>query len=263
MINIESLISQAYKVIGRGEKLRPESINEAADCLELMFKSWANKGGDVWRINKKSIALPIPAVIENDSKNYLCIRSHTANPDSEPGIGSSYKSYWVEAPEDLTATGTWALAASYIDGRVVDFDDATMFSIGCAKVIDNGEETHFEFISRKDANSLDRSLLGIPNKGVFIPNKEPQLYLYPIVNKAGLVFEYHNITYSAFDTFLTESPDNWLNAIKYGLAVELGYMNGIPLDKLTGIVNKFQFEYRRAKGSEKEVITSCFVKSLF
>lgn len=268
-MSLDKIIKHAYSIIGRGEKLRNEQIDDAINALDIMFASWANKGADLWRTEKVNFEIPKPLIVENGGEQYICIRKHTASSFNEPGAGANSEIYWVSTSGHLTVEA-WVAGVEYLAANDISLIENNIFSIGTARIIDAGEILEVSFIPRRKFEDLDPAETSEGSstryRAVFEPTRAgqaPRIILYPTPDKEGLVLEFHKIFYVDSTMFYEGIPANWLAAIQYGLAVELGYMNGIALDVLTSVVNKFKFEFQRARGSEREVISSCFVEPLF
>lgn len=263
MIGLEELIHQAYCVIGRGEKLRPEQVNQAITALDIMFKSWSNKGHDLWKVSTQLLELSLPQVVEHNGKKYVCCSQHTSSEFSEPGAGVNSNLYWIEI-SDSELTEDWDAGVLYGDSANVSLTDEP-FAIGNLTYIVGGRRHRVKLVSQRKFSNIEEKEIGTPKHAVFSGLKagiSSSVSLHPIPFESGAALEYSAVKMAgAYDA--TTAPENWISAIKYGLAVELGYLNGIPHDTHTSIVNKFQYEFRRARGSEQEVTDSCFVEPLF
>lgn len=266
---VDKIIRHAYSIIGRGEKLRNEQIDDAINALDIMFTSWANKGADLWRTSKVEIQINKPVIISHNDKQYICLRDHTSSEFNEPGVGASSQVYWLET-EGHEETEAWYNSTQYPAANFVSLMDETIYSVGRARILDGTQIFDVEFVTRSKFDKYDPANVVTDNSGnykaVFVPGRpgySPGIILHPTPDREGLVLDFYKIAYADSNVLAEGVPNNWLAAIQYGLAVELGYMNGIGLDVLTSIVNKFKYEFQRARGSEREVVSSCFIDPLY
>lgn len=264
MITLEELVKQAYQAIGRGQKLRPEQFNDALTALDIMFKSWSNKGDDLWRVSKYETPLRLVYGVEFEGKKYLPIRHHVADSDNSP---SSSIGFWLPLPEDFTPSTVhiWTNGSTYENNMALIIALDNVFTIGNVRVFERGQRLKFRLVSRHTFDDKVIYEIGKPTFGkvgrTFLSYPTVTFNAMPISDDVMVSVDL--ITHANTVEGLTDVPSNWLAAIKYGLAVELGYANGIDPTSLTAIVNKFQYEYRRAKGSERETVSSCFVEPLY
>jgi len=265
---LDKIIKQAYSVIGRGEKLRPEHIDSAINLLEAMLDSWVNRGFDTWRMKTLRVSLPVQTVVAHDDVRYLCVRSHTSTADTEPGTGDNYKPYWVEIKGDVEILDvSWAVATAYEAQNTVAVVDPDLAHIsGYAKLLADNDVSVVKFLPQRKFAELSPSDTGTPSKVTAAPataNNSWVLTLNPTPVELVGELELRALCYRNDLESTIPAPRSWYLAIQYNLAVELGYANGIPQDVLTGIVNKAQFEFRKARGADTEVEDRCFVDSLY
>jgi len=264
-ISVDQFIRQAYQVIGRSEKLRPDAIDDAVRSLDLMFDSWLNRGVDIWRAKESVLQIYTPTVVSNDSSYYYCIRTHVADDDSEPGTGDTWASFWLETDSSDDAIA-WTSGSPYTAINTLDLDIDDLFSVvGFGRYLLGSVETRVKFINRRAFQELDPVELGSPTKACFVPGtatESPRILLHPAPTVRSILY-LTAVTFRADPTTGLSSPRNWMQAIKYGLAVELAYANNIPRDVLAGIVEKFTFEFRKARGADREVLDRCFVESAY
>ena len=267
ILSLEELVKQSYAVIGRGQKLRPEQMNDALTALNIMFKSWSNKGHDLWRVSKYEMPLRLTGATAYEGKQYLCIRTHQAEEGLNPAESAGY---WLEVPEDAPAIENvidWSEFSGYLNQMYFDVARENVFTIGNIRVYEGAQKKKFRLYGRDKFDGKVQYEIGTPSYGKITPKDNTtgwarvDVNAFPVTN--DVVVSLDLILHADHGIGVDLIPENWLSAIKYGLAVELGYSNSIDTTTLTSIVNKFQHEFRKARGSEREVESSCFVEPLF
>lgn len=249
-------------IIGRSDKLRPEQTDDAVNALSLLLQSWANQGVHLWRLENLDVSISAPYVISHTSKYYYCIKKHTAETVNNPNDGDLRNHYWLETETTLPVLA-WADGSSYLPINSLPLTTIEAYTIIRVNALDANERTTVELVPRRIFDKLCNTDTGIPTTACHVPGSPGELLLHPSpvsdivleLTLAKLYKEEHTIG----------TPEHWLMALKFALAVELGYLNGISMKKLSGIVNKAQFEFRKAKGSPAEMEDKdiCFVDPLF
>lgn len=267
IVSLEELVKQSYAVIGRGQKLRPEQMTDALTALTIMFKSWSNKGRDLWRVSKHEMPLRINMETTHEGKRYLCIRTHFSEDATNPSIDTGH---WLEIPADapeITTTNDWMSGLSYGNQMYFNVLQENVFTVGNVRVYEGAQKKKFRLYNHEKFDSRVQYEIGTPSYGKVIPKDRATGLVRVDINafpaNHDVTISLDLILHADFGTGIELMPENWLSAIKYGLAVELGYSNSIDPTTLTSIVNKFQYEFRKARGSEREVESSCFVEPLF
>lgn len=182
---------------GAGDVIPTEDVNNAMQGLNIMVKSWQTLGYELWTV--KTLVLPMEAGITSYQ------------------IGPS-------------ATGTGALVTD------------RPLRISQAFIRENADniDTTLSILSRQEYEQLGaKSSQGIVNSVFY----DPQLtngVLYVYTTPSDALRSVHLIAQRPIQDFnaTTDNPDfpqEWYQALKWGLASELGLEYGIPMDVMTRI----------------------------
>ena len=74
-----------------------------------------NTAGSTYEVDVRESVIRLKSVryVVHDAVFYSLIKEHTAAASSEPGVGSDWTEYWVEAPASVTAAQAWATGSLY------------------------------------------------------------------------------------------------------------------------------------------------------
>lgn len=262
------IINGALRLIGksgRGKTASAADIDDAAEALELMVKAWQASGVHLWKLKeatffpiKGTASYSIPGAhcthtyIETDVKVAGVATDLTIDVDSITGMASadyigiqldSGAMHWTTingAPAGDTVTITDALpSAVAVDNTVYTY---TTQIIRPLRVIDarrnDSSDIPIEVVSRQEYYDLpNKTSTGSVNQVYYDPQlTTANLKIWPTGNKAddkiGLTlmmpiedFDSSNIN--------ADFPQEWLKAIKWNLAADLGPEYGLDLRRQT------------------------------
>lgn len=259
--------TRAYKLIGCGDKVSPDEINEAINVGSLILKKWAAAYGiSLWSLARDSESITVGDLVLNDSVTYQCIRAHTSSADSEPGTGDDWEVYWTVSPE--TTTTPWGTAVDYTVSNSIDKEDLNLFTFTHPKIRNSeGSYSDFELVGPETFAEFDRTEVGIPAYGTVEKTQfATTLQLYPTPSESGLVLEY-DAWKKPGDVYLQEelvpAPDHWYIAFYYALAVELSFLYHVDPETVALLAAKAKSEFKLCRGTAKTEKKKCFVKPAY
>jgi len=279
-------VLRALGVIGQTQEPSAEDYTFCSEALNLMIKSWVNKGATLWKINE--IEVPMLAGLQvypfGPTAGYVYTITVT-----DGGTG------YTSAPVTITDTGggTGATATATIEGGVItaitvtasgnSYTQATTtVSIGGdgsgatataqiagltidkpLRIMDNGNyirtlSTHLDvpmtMIGQTDYNMLGNKTSGggIPVNFFYNPLQSTgYLYVYPVPADDGqdrVVHLWPQTMYTDTTDFdsLFNFPQEFLNALKWGLAFDLLTEYGVDAQTEGRIEKRYEMYVREA-----------------
>jgi hypothetical protein len=189
----DSLITGALRLVGgvaQGETPTSSQISEAAEALNMMIKAWIADGMPLWAIKKHNFALT------SGTNNYTIGTSQTIN-----------------TPKPLK------IIQAFLRNTTSSVD------------------TPMEIVTKQEYWDLgNKSSTGLPIQLMYDPNiMYGTIYLFPTPDSVAQTgYQVHIIYQRPFEDFdaSTDTPDfpqEWTEAIKYGLAVRLAGEYGMPV----------------------------------
>ena len=269
-LNRDQIIKAALQKLGvvqtgDGNDPTANQITDAATALNLMVKSWQNKGVFLWTVEWVTKTLSASdEVTGTDSSVYTCIRSHTSAASNRPVTGANWSTCWRLRG---STGGVWATATSY--SSIGDFAvDADTIGIEQAFLRSNYyDDTPLEIISRETYQSLsDKSTTGDPSHLFFDNRLTPQIFLWPIPTDTTDVLHVQRVRMlEDFDASgnTADFPVRWLRALIYGLAADLADDYKRPIDEFDRLFAKADKLFEEAKGGDKAVSDSDFISPAF
>jgi hypothetical protein len=204
-VNRNELILDALTLIGvrdMDESITNSDLQLASRTLNMMLKAWQTKGLQLWQRRSTSITMVASTT------------SYSMGPSgADVTVGRPLKIVEVRLRETSTS------------------DDTILTKL-----------TQNEYLEMSN-----KSTTGQPHSYYYDPQlTNGQIYLYPTPDTTTasdytVQLTYHKPTDdmdAATDDF--EFPQEWLEAIKYGLAVRLAPMYGVPLDVRKLLLLEFQ-----------------------
>lgn len=202
LVNRDDIIKASLRlleVIGIGETPTTEDFTNSAQALNIMVKAWQIDGYKLWAIKE----INVPTVAANASYQ----------------IGD-------------TATGTGAV----VTNRPLRIQDAYIRNA-------SGNDTTLKIISRQEYDLLgSKTSSGVPNQIFYDPQlTNGVLYMYPVPTDA--LSTIHLVVQKPLADFnlAVDNPDfpqEWYQALKWGLAAELAPEYGATERKITRIEQK-------------------------
>jgi len=134
------------------------------------------------------------------------------------------------------------------------------------KVLHAGQFSAIERVSMMDFQELDRFEMGLPTK-CFIQRISSALrvHLWPLCNVENATLHFYEVSKPSFVSGeqIVDIPDQWIKALYYALAVELGFIYNIKSDRIQLIGAKSASEFKKAFLTNESEEDSCFVKPLY
>ena len=250
---------------GDGNDPTAQQITDASLALNLMVKSWQNKGVFLWTVEWVTKTFSASdVVLGTDGLNYTCIRSHTSAASNKPITGANWNTCWR-----LRGSGgaVWSAATSY--SSVGDFAVADD-TIGIEQAFlrsSNYSDNPLEIVSPKRYYEIsDKSSDGEPSCVMFDKRLTPQIFLWPIPNDTTDVL--HVLRVRMLEDFdasgnTADFPVRWLRALVYGLAADLADDYKRPIDEFDRLFAKADKLFEEAKGGDKMTSDSDFISPAF
>jgi len=266
MYNVEDIIKTALTLAGRGDKPSNDMLNEALRALQLILGEWATvKDVTFWNIADTRLDLLQGDVVKVGDNYYQCYVNHTALAVNQPEVGAVWENFWVSCAE-VTTPLTWALGNAYLSQRELTLTDFNLEDILCLKIFDKGQESSIEKISMIEFQKLPLIDIGTPTKCWAQKTLDGLiLHFYPLIDNAETTLSYYSINrpnpISAASA--TNLPEQWIQALQYTLATELGFLYNISLDRLNILGQKAKFEMDKAMRTNNSEVDTCFVKPLY
>jgi hypothetical protein len=266
MYAVEDILKMAAQLAGRGDKLPMEELNVALRILNSILTEWATvRDVHLWNIVEASQALPTPDTVLHNSIYYQCYNPHTSASENEPGVGALWENYWKLAPEVPTPL-TWMASISYSPNNLVLFDNLYVEDIIGLRVLHAGQFSPVEKISMLDYVNLDHQEFGLPTHAhVQKSATGTSAQFFPVNNQQNATLYYYEIRrpYELDHNQTTSIPNQWISALYYALAVELGFVYNIGIERLNMLGQKAQFEFNKAFRTNESEVDRCFVKPAY
>ena len=262
----DKIICQALRYIGvlaeAGNMPQQAQIDEAAEVLNAMVKSWQTKGVFLWTPEWINRAIPVSNVVEgSDGLVYTCVRSHTSTLDDKPVSGRNWSSVWK--PMGAEYGSVWDSGTRYVSSADFSLPPGTV-GINKAFVRKAGMvDLPIQLVSRE-------VYLDIINKGItsspriaFLDTRtdNPQMFLWPIPVDTEEVIHVNRVRMLEDMATGEDTPDfpvKWIRALTYGLAADLADMYQVPTDTKQTMYQKAEQLFLEAKGSDMEPSDATF-----
>lgn len=258
------------RALGRGRTASADEEANAVEAMNMMFKSWSTQGLKLWKqkdaylfVQKgtSSYAMGSWHVTESYSETTLGVAASsgasTITVASVSGIATTYyigveldggTIHWTTvngAPSGLVVTLTDALTDDCALGNTVfcyQTKAPRPLRIIDARRYTSTNEIPVDVISRNEYNMLpNKSQTGIVNQVYYHPTLSTgNLHIWNTgdtatdILKMTMLFPIEDMDASGNDP---DFPQEWLEAIKYGLASRLGPEYGIPLQRQSYLDN--------------------------
>lgn len=273
-VNRDDIIKASLRtlgVIGVGETPITEDYTNCSEALNIMLKAWAKKGFPLWVYQTYTIPMLVGLQVYplGPTAGYIYSvdvtaggtgypNSGTVNFSSGAATGTYTASSGVIQSVTITAGGN-----SYITAPTVTFSGAGTGATGTANIAGltvplplriiecyirnpQGYDTNMMEISRQEYDLLGyKRNLGIPNQ-----------YYYDLQLTVGNLYVYNEPSASGYNVYalgqrmfddMTLSTDNfdfpqeWFQALKWGLCAELTEEYQVDENKIARIENKANF----------------------
>lgn len=265
MYSVEEVCTTAMTMAGRGDKPSNEDLNNAVKMLGSILSDWAlTRGVHLWNLVDQSINVPTADWVTNDGLTYKCYRDHVADADNEPGTGDLWEDFWLLAEDtDYSPTaGAWTLGFNYKTNHTYALNSLTDEDILSVRVQHAGGISYVDKVSALDFSKLDVTSFGLPEK-VWVEKAVdgPVIHIWPMCDYEDATMIYYLVRKpGAPDKSATMAiPTQWIPALYYALAVELGFFYNIGLDRLNILGQKAQYEFAKAARTNESEVDECFV----
>lgn len=266
MLNVEEIILTALQLAGRGDRPSEADKAKALKHLQIILDDWAaTKGVLLWNVTESGSEVPRGDVVLVGETYYQCYSSHLSNSTNEPATGADWPNFWVECKPSDDAT-TWATATTYENRRAYADQTLQVEDILGVTVQHAGQFSNVEKIGSMEFAALPLNVTGVPEKLWVQKTIDGLVFnLYPLPDVDDAKFFFYTIkrppTWTLADD--TNMASQWVQALYYALAVELGFLYNIDFNRLNVIGQKAEFEFAKAFRTNESELDECFIKPLY
>lgn len=264
----DQIIAAALEKLGvvqAGDSPTANQIASASTALNLMVKSWQNKGVFLWTVEWVTKTLSASSeVTGTDGSVYTCIRSHTSAASNRPVTGANWSTCWRLRG---STGGGWLTTTSY--SSIGDFAvESDTIGIEQAFLRTNDySDTPLEIIRRERFQEItDKSATGQPSFLFFDRRLSPQIFLWPIPNDSTDVLHVQRVrALEDFDAAGNNAdfPVRWLRALVYGLAADLADDYKRPITEFDRLFAKAERLFDEAKSGDSPISDTDFISPAF
>lgn len=275
-------------VKGELETLSAEVVNNAAEALNLIAKSWMNDGLQLWTIEEATLFLV------KDQQSYTlgtggdhCSTSHVKTEVAT--AVSSGTTLVVDSTTGMTAADVLLLElddGTYLDTTIVSVDDTTTLTltdaVPSASAVDNHVYTYTTIVEmphkiiemwHRNSSNIDTPILRLSRQEyVSLSDKASTgkttqffydrqrdtgtLHIWPTANTLkDRIYFYFQREIEDFDS-ASDNPDfpvQYLRALKYALAADIAPEHGVPPQIQAGFEMKAEALRQEAMGYDNEM----------
>lgn len=266
-LNRDELIKSSLRLLGLldpGETPDDSEISNGAEALNVMVKAWQTDGLQLWAQKRATILLEKDKASyslgwagDHATSSYTKTQMRVAGVTSDTILEVASTTSMAAANQIgiILDDGTthWTTIASVTDSDTVVIDTGLASAAAINKNVyfytskihrplriteifrrDSNSDTSLILTSREEYMLLgNKTTTGTPNQAYYDPQlTNGVIYFFPVPDNGDVTMEivYHR-PFHDFDA-VTDTPDfpqEWLEALKYGLAVRLAPEYGIPL----------------------------------
>jgi len=265
MYSVEEVCTTAMTMAGRGDKPSNEDLNNAVKMLGNILSDWATtRGVHLWDLTNTEINVPVCDFVTEAGQVYKCYQDHIAAADNKPGSGEKWGDYWVSASVgDYTPTpGAWNAGFQYGPNRTYNLNPNVDEDVLAVKVQHAGEVYDVKKIPHLDFLRLPMDSFGLPEKISVIKSAEGSaIHIWPANDQESARLLYYLVCRPGAPDKLDSMtlPAQWVPALYYALAVELGFFYNIGLDRLNILGQKARYEFAKASRTNESEVDECFV----
>lgn len=274
-LNRDEIVKSSLRLLGLldpGETPDESEISNGTEALNIMVKAWQADGLQLWAQKRATILLEkSKATYSLSSTGDHATASYTTTQMRVAGVATD-TTLEVDSTTGMTAldnigvilddnTTHWTTIASVTDSDTLELTSGLASAAAINNNVywyttkinrplriteifrrDSNSDTSLIMVSREEYMLLgNKTTAGTPNQAYYDPQLNAgTLYLFPVPDNGDVTMEivYHR-PFEDFDA-VTDTPDfpqEWLEALKYGLAARLAPEYGIPLpaQQLLGI----------------------------
>ncbi len=264
------IIRAALRKVGaydKGDSPEQADVNDAVETLNVLVKSWQNKGVRLWTIDWKVKEFSAADTVIVSNVQYTCILGHTSvTADNKPASGSQWQLYWRN---DGTSVGadTWANSTAYT--TPMNFELASDV-ISVDKVFyrdSSGNDQPMSVVSFDNyLNITDKDSLGTMSWVALERRLTPRLHIYQSVRDTDHILHYLAVTMLEDFDAASDNPDfpsRWIQPLIWGLADELAMEYGLGSGDQTIIATRAAQAFREAAGEDQNVIEEEYIRNSY
>ena len=267
MFTVEEICKTGLQLAMVGDKPSEDDFALSIRTLQSILSKWAAvEDVHLWNISDSTLAIPRGDVVLHNSVYYQCYNPHQSTADDEPGVGNNWENYWKPCRE-ITTPLTWATGLDYVNQRSLsDLRSYPFEDIYAIRILHQGQFSPVEKISMLEYKQLDAQELGLPTHvWVEKTNTGISLHLFPLNDQEEVTLHFYAIARpeSVDPAAPMPMPDYWAAALYYALAVELGFMYNIGIERINLLGQKAVFEFNKAFRTNQSEVDKCFVKPCY
>ena len=267
MFTIEEICNTALQLAGRGDKPASDDFALAVRTLQAILSDWAaTKDVQLWNLVDYELTINRGSVVKVGDNYYQCYITHTAAAGNEPEVGDNYLNYWV--PTTSTTTyGTWTSGLTYSNGQTLsDLSGIAIEDILCPRIVFQGQTSAVEKINAIDYAKLQPNEQGVPTH-LWVQKTGNGIYIriWPVLNEESVLLRFYSVLRNEYIRPEASSnlPDYWSQALYYALALELGFMYNIGIERINLLGQKAVHEFNKAFRANASEVDRCFVKPCY
>ena len=289
-LNRNEAITQAYSLIGvgqGGEPIDADDIDDAQIKLNLMLKAWQGYGIKLWKRKSKSITLTASkaqytlgqksaGIATTDSANKLVdtaanfIRDEVAVGDTAYNITDGTNAAITVVDGTTTVSFASDLFPDGDEQYEISSSDVSvprpLRIIECSRKDSTGKETSLTPVTLREYDNLpNKSSTGTPVNYFYNPTLNNGTFtLWPTPGTTAAAEYTIEIVYNEPIADVDNStedfdfPQEWLEAVSYGLAYRLAPAHGLPQSERTILRADMQMALELARDFDVEVESITF-----
>ena len=238
-------------IIDEEDDLTPAQYISYRRTLNILVSAWQAKGIYLWTVVWDQLQLTASSVALSGGADYECIRNHTSDADTEPGVGTNWQSYWKLLT--TTAGGAWVTATDYTSICNVSIPIDTLDVNKMFIRVDGNDSEVKEFTRHDYFNKTDKytNTTATPinywlDKHIEVAS---EVFLYPYPNDADAVLHYGRVKRLQDFEGSTDNPDfpvKYYEALITDLTYKLSHKGGNAVEERMLLKQDKREEFRDA-----------------
>jgi hypothetical protein len=266
MHTVEEIAFSAMTLAGRGDKPSPDDLNQTIRVMNMILKDWATtRDVHLWNLLEETISVTRASIVTHLGNQYLCYASHIASTTNEPGVGAEWPNYWVGA-NSSESIAEWVSGTTYGANQNIALNPFQLEDITAVRLLHEGQFSPVEKINMHEYALLDPAMHGLPEK-IYVEKRanETHINIWPKcgVSNASLIYYRINRPEDVYAGQTLLISDAWIMALQYALAVEMGFMYNISIERLNILGQKAHMEFNKAFRLNESEVDRCFVKPCY
>ena len=136
----------------------------------------------------------------------------------------------------------------------------------CPRIVFQGQTSAVEKINAIDFAKLQPNEQGVPTH-LWVQKTGNGIYIriWPVLNEESVLLRFYSVLRNEYIRPEASSnlPDYWSQALYYALALELGFMYNIGIERINLLGQKAVHEFNKAFRANASEVDRCFVKPCY